>query len=67
MKLYWKKEQASRTVGADHSVMMSLILHILSIRLDENVLNFYKGKNPKGFTACMAAVLTAYANAHQDK
>ena len=39
----------------------------VSIRLDQNVLDFYKGDNPKGFTARMAAVLTAYANAHQDK
>jgi uncharacterized protein (DUF4415 family) len=39
----------------------------VSMRLDQDVLDFFKADNPKGFTARMAAVLTAYANAHQDK
>jgi len=38
----------------------------VSMRLDKDVLEFFKAKYPKGFTARMAFVLTAYANAHQN-
>ncbi|MDD5392541.1 MAG: BrnA antitoxin family protein [Thiothrix sp.] len=37
----------------------------ISLRLPREVLEFFKAENPKGYTARMAAVLTAYVNAHQ--
>ncbi len=37
----------------------------ISLRLPQEVLDFFKAENPKGYTARMAAVLTAYVNAHQ--
>ncbi|MEZ5535515.1 MAG: BrnA antitoxin family protein [Thiolinea sp.] len=37
----------------------------VSLRLPQEVLDYFKAENPKGYTARMAAVLTAYVNAHQ--
>ena len=37
----------------------------ISLRLTQDVLDFFKAENPKGYTARMAAVLTAYVNAQQ--
>ena len=37
----------------------------ISLRLPQEVLDFFKAENPKGYTARMAAVLSAYVNAHQ--
>lgn len=37
----------------------------VSLRLPQEVLDYFKTDNPKGYTARMAAVLTAYVNAHQ--
>ncbi|MBU0655689.1 MAG: BrnA antitoxin family protein [Gammaproteobacteria bacterium] len=37
----------------------------ISLRLPQEVLDYFKAENPKGYTARMAAVLTAYVNAHQ--
>ncbi len=37
----------------------------VSLRVSEEVVAFFKAENPKGFTARMAAVLTAYVKAHQ--
>ena len=39
----------------------------VSLRLDEEVIDFFKAENPKGYTARMASVLSAYVNAHQPK
>ena len=39
----------------------------VNLRLAEDVVDFYKGENPKGYTSRMAAVLTAYAQAQQPK
>lgn len=39
----------------------------VSLRVSEDVVDFFKSENPKGYTARMAAVLTAYVDAHQVK
>lgn len=40
---------------------------IVSLRVEEDVLSFFKGDDPKGYTARMSAVLSAYVQAHQPK
>ena len=39
----------------------------VSLRVTEEVVEFFKAENPKGYTARMAAVLAAYVEAHQSK
>lgn len=39
----------------------------VSLRVDEDVVAFFKAENPKGYTARMASVLSAYVQAHQPK
>lgn len=39
----------------------------VSLRVEEDVVAFFKAENPKGYTARMAAVLSAYVQAHQPK
>ena len=39
----------------------------VSLKLSKEVLAFYEGDDKKGYTSRMAAVLTAYAEAHQHK
>jgi uncharacterized protein (DUF4415 family) len=39
----------------------------VSLRLPDDVIEFFKAQNPKGYTARMAAVLAAYVQAHQPK
>jgi len=39
----------------------------VSLRLSQDVVEFFKGQDPKGYTARMAAVLAAYVQAHQPK
>jgi uncharacterized protein (DUF4415 family) len=39
----------------------------INLRLDHDVVEFFKGDDPKGYTSRMAAVLTAYAQSQQDK
>ena len=39
----------------------------ISLRIPQEVLEFFKAENPKGYTARMVAVLGAYAQAHQKK
>ncbi|MCQ0987099.1 BrnA antitoxin family protein [Jiella marina] len=39
----------------------------VSLRLPEEVLNFFKAESPKGYTSRMAAVLSAYVQAHEPK
>ena len=39
----------------------------VTMRVDEETLEFFKGDNPKGYTARMASVLKAYVKAHQPK
>ncbi len=39
----------------------------ISLRVDEEVVAFFKANYPNGYTARMAAVLTAYMRAHQSK
>ena len=39
----------------------------VSLRVSEDVVEYFKAENPKGYTARMAAVLAAYVNAHQSK
>lgn len=39
----------------------------VSLRVEEDVVAFFKAENPKGYTARMAAVLLAYVQAHQPK
>jgi len=40
---------------------------VVTMRLDVPTLEYFKGDNPKGYTAKMAAVLKAYVQAHQPK
>ncbi len=37
----------------------------VSLRVPPEVVEFFKAKNPKGYTARMAAVLVAYVQAHR--
>jgi uncharacterized protein (DUF4415 family) len=39
----------------------------VSLRLPEEVVEYFKAENPKGYTGRMAAVLAAYVRAHQPK
>jgi uncharacterized protein (DUF4415 family) len=39
----------------------------ISLRLSQEVLDFFKTENPKGYTAKMASVLATYMQAHQQK
>lgn len=39
----------------------------VSLRLPEDVIDFFKAGNQKGYTGRMAAVLTAYVQAHRAK
>ena len=39
----------------------------VTMRVDEETLEYFKGEEPKGYTARMAAVLKAYVKAHQPK
>jgi uncharacterized protein (DUF4415 family) len=39
----------------------------VSLRLPEDVINYFKEDSPKGFTTAMAAVLTAYVAHQKDK
>ena len=38
---------------------------VVSLRLPEDVIAFFKSEDPKGYTQRMAAVLKAYADAHR--
>jgi uncharacterized protein (DUF4415 family) len=38
----------------------------VTMRLDEDVIGFFKAEDPKGYTGRMAAVLTAYARAQRE-
>lgn len=37
----------------------------VSLRVPSEVVEYFKAKNPKGYTARMAAVLVAYVQAHR--
>lgn len=39
----------------------------VSLRVSQEVVDFFKEENPKGYTARMAAVLNAYVQAHQSE
>lgn len=39
----------------------------VSLRVEEDVVAYFKAENPKGYTARMSAVLSAYVQAHQPK
>ena len=39
----------------------------ISLRVDQDVLDFFKAENPKGYTGRMAAILAAYVQARQAK
>lgn len=39
----------------------------ISLRIPQDVLDFFKAENPKGYTARMVAVLSTYVQAHQRK
>ena len=40
---------------------------VVTMRIDEKTIDYFKGNDPKGYTARMAAVLRAYVEAHQPK
>jgi len=40
---------------------------VVTMRVDEETIDYFKGNDPKGYTARMAAVLRAYVEAHQPK
>ena len=37
------------------------------MRMDDGIVAYFKGSDPKGYTGRMAAVLKAYVQAHQPK
>lgn len=39
----------------------------VTMRVDEETLAFFKGDNPKGYTARMASVLRAYVRTHPQR
>ena len=39
----------------------------VTMRVDEEIVAYFKGSDPKGYTGRMAAVLKAYVQAHQPK
>lgn len=39
----------------------------ISLRVSQDVVDYFKAENPKGYTGRMAAVLTAYVEAQQSK
>ena len=39
----------------------------VTMRMDEEIVAYFKGSDPKGYTGRMAAVLKAYVQAHQPK
>ncbi len=39
----------------------------VTMRMDQATLAYFKGRDPKGYTGKMAAVLKAYVQAHQPK
>lgn len=39
----------------------------ISLRVDQDVLDFFKAEHPKGYTGRMAAILAAYVHAQQAK
>lgn len=39
----------------------------ISLRVPQDVVDYFKAESPRGYTARMAAVLTAYVQAHQSK
>lgn len=39
----------------------------VSLRVPEEVIEFFKAENPKGYTGRMATVLAAYVHVHQAK
>ena len=39
----------------------------VSLRLSQDIVDYFKAENPKGYTARMAAVLAAYVQAHQTR
>ncbi len=39
----------------------------VSLRLPQEVVDFFKADSPKGYTSRMAAVLSAYVDAHQKR
>jgi len=39
----------------------------VSLRLPQEVIDFFRAESPKGYTGRMAAVLSAYVHAHQQK
>jgi len=52
---------------AQAKVMPPRVKPNVSLRVPRDVVDFFKAENPKGYTARMAAVLIAYAKAHQPK
>lgn len=40
---------------------------VVALRVDEDTIDYFKGSDPKGYTARMAGVLRAYVDAHQPK
>lgn len=51
----------------DAKVMPPRTKPIVSLRLPQDVIDYFKAESPKGFTSHMAAVLSAYVQAHQSK
>jgi len=40
---------------------------VVTMRVDEETIDYFKGSDPKGYTARMAAVLKAYVRAHHPR
>lgn len=52
---------------ADAEVVLPKARPSVSLRVDEEVLDYFKGQDRKGYTARMAAVLKAYVEAKTRK
>ena len=52
---------------ANAKVMPARTKPNVSLRVEEDVVAYFKAENPKGYTARMSAVLSAYVQAHQPK
>lgn len=57
--------ELDETFWANANIVQATPKPTVSLRLPEEVVAYFKAENPKGYTARMAAVLTAYVNAHE--
>ena len=59
--------ELDETFWAKAKVMPPRTKPNISLRVPEEVIEFFKGESPKGYTGRMATVLSAYVHVHQAK